>query len=87
MRIKPTDELAFDIPIKLPHQYFSNLFNAYTKSINKKYGQHGSLFERAFHRKCIGDEKYLKTAVLYVNTNAVKHGFVKRNKKVELEFI
>ena len=29
---------------------FSNLFNAYSKAINKGYNRTGSLFERPFHR-------------------------------------
>lgn len=33
---------------KLPSQCFSNLFNAYTKSINKAHGRTGALFERPF---------------------------------------
>lgn len=33
-----------------PHQSFSNLFNAYTKAINKGYNRHGALFERPFKR-------------------------------------
>jgi len=45
--------------LKLPHQYFSNLFNAYTKAINKRNKRHGSLFERPFKRKLIDDEDYL----------------------------
>ena len=60
---------------KPPHQYFSNLFNAYSKAINKRYGRHGSLFERPFKRKHIDDEDYLQTVVVYIHNNPVKHGF------------
>ena len=61
--------------LKLPHQYFSNLFNAYTKAINKRNNRHGSLFERPFKRKLIDDEDYLKQLALYIHNNPVHHGF------------
>jgi putative transposase len=61
--------------IKPPHQYFSNLFNAYTKAINKHYNRHGALFERPFKRKLIENEAYLKQVVIYIHNNPVHHGF------------
>lgn len=61
--------------LKPPHQYFSNLFNAYTKAFNKRNKRHGSLFERPFKRKLIEDEVYLKQLVLYIHNNPVHHGF------------
>ncbi len=63
--------------IKPPHQYFSNLFNAYTKAINKRFERHGSLFERPFKRKQINSEDYLKNVIVYIHNNPVHHGFVK----------
>lgn len=60
---------------KPPHQYFSNLFNAYTKSINKRFLRHGALFERPFRRKIINHEEYLKRVLLYIHNNPVHHGF------------
>lgn len=48
-----------------PHQYFSNLFNAYTKAFNKRFARHGNLFDRPFKRKAIGNEWYLKQVILY----------------------
>lgn len=58
-----------------PHQYFSNLFNAYTKGLNKTYGRHGNLFERPFKRKEIIDIEYFKTVVVYIHNNPVHHKF------------
>ncbi len=58
-----------------PHQYFSNLFNAYAKGFNKTYGRHGALFERPFKRKEITDIDYFKTVVVYIHNNPVHHGF------------
>ena len=56
-----------------PSQKFSNLFNAYTKAINKKYNRTGSLLEKPFKRIQIKDEDYLKTLVLYIHLNPEKH--------------
>jgi hypothetical protein len=61
--------------LKPPHQYFSNLFNAYSKALNKRNNRHGSLFERPFKRKLIDDETYFKNVVLYIHRNPVHHGF------------
>jgi putative transposase len=58
---------------KLPHQCFSNLFNAYTKSINKKYHRNSSLFQRSFKRKLIDNEAYFKNLIIYIHNNPVKH--------------
>jgi len=60
---------------KPPHQYFSNLFNAYSKAFNKRYKRHGALFERPFKRKLIEGEEYLKNVLLYIHNNPVHHGF------------
>lgn len=57
-----------------PSQYFSNLFNAYTKAINKKYARTGSLLEKPFKRIRISDEHYLKTLILYIHLNPENHG-------------
>jgi putative transposase len=63
------------IEAKPLHQYFSNLFNAYTKAFNKRYSRHGALFERPFKRKLIENEEYLKRVVVYIHNNPVHHGF------------
>ncbi len=60
---------------KSPHQYFSNLFNAYTKAFNKRFGLRGALFERTFKRKLIDSKEYLKQVILYIHKNPVHHGF------------
>ena len=61
--------------LKPPHQHFSNLFNAYTKAFNKKYGRTGSLFEKNFHRKEITNVEYLKKVIVYIHLNPVHHRF------------
>ena len=61
--------------IKPPHQYFSNLFNAYAKAFNIRFHRHGALFERPFKRKFIDNKRYLKNVLLYIHNNPVHHGF------------
>ncbi len=84
VRLKEENEI--DVPLDLtgfenlsglkpPHQYFSNLFNAYTKAINKRFNRHGALFERQFKRKLITHDEYLKQVILYIHNNPVHHGF------------
>jgi len=58
IRIKDINESDRNNNSKLPHQYFSNLFNAYTKAFNKFNDRHGALFERAFKRKRIDNLEY-----------------------------
>jgi hypothetical protein len=64
-----------DLKDKLISQAFSNLFNAYSKAINKAYSRTGSLFKDRFSRIKIHDEVYLKKVILYINSNPVHHGF------------
>ncbi|PZX11797.1 hypothetical protein LX69_03030 [Breznakibacter xylanolyticus] len=62
---------------KPPHQHFSNLFNAYSKAINKLYNTHGALFERPFQRKRIDNPDYLCNVVAKIHHNPVHYGFCK----------
>lgn len=81
VRIKSFEELSKSQEesglnkIIAPHQSFGNLFNAYTKAINKSYNRHGALFERPFKRKLIDNERYLQTVIKYIHFNPVNHGF------------
>ncbi|MBI4931081.1 MAG: transposase [Bacteroidetes bacterium] len=54
---------------------FKDFFISYAKSINKKYGRTGSLFQYKFKRKEIKDEMYLKKLILYIHQNPVAAGF------------
>jgi REP element-mobilizing transposase RayT len=56
-------------------QPFSNLFNAYTKAVNKWYDREGSLFKVRFKRERITDENYLRNVIIYTHLNPVKHRF------------
>ena len=77
VRVKDEEEItSLNLSgLKLPHQHFSNLFNAYTKAFNKRYSRHGNLFERPFKRKLIDNESYLKQLILYIHNNPVHHRF------------
>jgi len=64
----------FNISEQISH-LFGNCFNAYAKGINKRYHRMGSLFVTSIKRKIVSDKNYLKQLILYVNLNAVHHGF------------
>ena len=70
IKMKETKFLPQDIKL---HQSFSNLFNAYTKAINKKYNRRGSLFQEHLKRIEIKNTKYLQSLIVYVNTNSIHH--------------
>jgi hypothetical protein len=59
-----------------PSQQFSNLFNAYTKSINLGYGRMGNLFQRPFGRIQVTTDEYFAQLIHYIHFNPQKHGFV-----------
>ena len=77
VRIKTEAEVSStgDRPI-VPVRGFSNLFNAYTKAINKTYGRTGSLFEERFKRIPVQDDRYLRRLIFYIHYNPQKHGLV-----------
>ena len=54
-------------------QAISNLFNAYTKAINKKYSRRGSLFQKHPKKVELLDIEQLQNVILYVNTNSNHH--------------
>lgn len=60
-----------------PTQQFGNLFNAYAKAYNLKYGRSGGMFESPFRRLMINNEWYFKKLVYYIHYNPVHHGFCK----------
>ncbi|WP_179021947.1 transposase [Winogradskyella forsetii] len=64
--------------IEKPSQAFSNLMNAYTKAINKRYNRSGSLFQKPFKRIRIENEVYLLNLIVYVHLNPLKHNLKER---------
>ena len=77
VRIKPS-ALEITLPkTPTPGQSFSNLFNAYTKTINQHRHRTGSLFEHPFHRIPVTTDAYFLHLIAYIHRNPQKHGFVK----------
>ncbi|WP_417942641.1 transposase [Flavobacterium sp. RS13.1] len=76
LRIKDKITLPEKFKEKI-HLPFSNLFNSYSKSINKAYDRTGSLFQEHLQRNRIENENYLKQLIVYVHLNPVKHKFSK----------
>lgn len=72
--IKDENEIPEDLRKKKIFQHFANMFNSYTKSINKQYDRRGSLFQEHFGRKRITEEKYLRESLIYIHKNPKKHG-------------
>ncbi len=62
-------------------KHFSNLFNAYAKAINKRFGRTGSLFQERFRRIEITSDSYYTSLIGYIITNAVKHGFCNKSEE------
>ncbi len=57
-------------------QAFANMFNAYTKAINKAFGRTGGLFENPYRRIHIQTDAYFTRVIAYIHRNPQKHGFV-----------
>jgi len=57
---------------------FSNFFNGYSQAVNKQESRTGSLFQKAYRRKKIDSNEYLKKAILYIHLSPVEHGFVEK---------
>ena len=74
LRIKDYDELPEKYKNKV-HLPFSNLFNTYTKSINKAYDRTGSLFQEHLQKNRVSNEDYLRQLIIYIHLNPVKHKF------------
>ena len=74
VRIKEVTE--WDDPNIDLSKEFSNLFSSYAMSFNRHYNRRGSLFSQNYRRKAIENLTYLRTAVVYIHRNPMKHGLV-----------
>ena len=77
VRIKTVEELetlgVSETPRVLrPSQQFGNLFNAYTKTINKAHNRTGSLFQNPFGRAEVTSDAHLLWLVVYIHLNPQK---------------
>ena len=59
---------------QLMSKHFSNFFNAYAKYYNFSKKRRGTIFKRAFRRKLILDDDYLKQLICYIHQNPMKAG-------------
>ena len=71
----PENDFEFD---RFVMQQFSNFFNCYTKSFNKKFSRKGALFIDYLKRSLIENEEYLKNVILYIHQNPIHHKYVNR---------
>ncbi|WP_395066016.1 transposase [Flavobacterium sp.] len=74
IKIREKEELPEKYQEKI-HLPFSNLFNTYTKSINKAYDRSGSLFQEHPQRNRVENEEYLRQLIIYIHLNPLKHKF------------
>lgn len=75
VKIKPADEDSEEINYG---RKFGNFFAAYAQSFNRLYNRKGNLFSQNFRRKLISDMDYLRTVVVYIHRNPLKHGTVEQ---------
>ena len=61
---------------KIIGQTLSNMFNSFTKSINKQENRTGGLFEGKCQRKLIKNNEYLNALIAYIHYNPVKHNLL-----------
>ena len=59
-----------------PEYMFQHLFSAYTKYFNKKYKRQGNLMLNKFRRIKIHSELLMKSMIIYIHYNPVKHDLV-----------
>ena len=59
-------------------QQFSNFFNSYAKSFNRRFDRKGALFLNYVRRKPVESEKYFTALVAYIHRNPVHHGFCRQ---------
>ena len=77
VRIKSKAEITAQTSKDLqPSQQFSNLFNAYAKSINRAYQRTGSLFEHPFERIRVDSDAYFTQLIIYIHQNPQRHGLI-----------
>jgi REP element-mobilizing transposase RayT len=76
VRVKEVPEEEANAFSKQVSRSFANHFAAYAMAINKRYGREGSLFQKNFRRHEIDTDEYFEKIVLYIHTNARKHGLV-----------
>jgi REP element-mobilizing transposase RayT len=54
------------------------LLSSYTKSFNKRFNRHGSLFQEHSKAKPISDDRYLIYLLIYIHQNPIRSGLVEK---------
>ena len=62
-------------------ELFRRFFMSYSKSINIQQSRTGSLFQKNFRRKLIGNESYFTSMVYYIHNQLRHHGFINMDDK------
>ena len=75
IRIKDQDQIPDKLKGNLS-QPFSNLFNAYARTINQTYQRSGALFQHTFGRVEVKNDVQFLQVIAYIHRNPQKHGFV-----------
>jgi len=65
-------------PGKIYSREFKNFFISYSKAFNKYARRKGNLFSQNFKKKEIDSMEYLRSVILYIHQNPVKHGYVEK---------
>jgi len=76
VRLKPNAERSHKNKEMSPSQQFGNLFNAYSKAVNKAYERTGSLFEHPFERIEVMSRSHLFHLVPYIHRNPQTHRLI-----------
>ena len=71
--LSPTDQLSSYIV----SEQLRRCLLSHSKYINTVRDRTGSLFQKAFRRKHIADEEYLKMAITYIHHNPIHHHYCK----------
>ncbi len=75
LRPDQTQYLAGDASINtLLQNSFKRFFQSYAQSFNRENSRSGNLFRRPFRRVVIFNESYFTAIIIYIHTNAWKHG-------------
>lgn len=69
-----TPEITFS---ELIEQTFKRFFQSYALAFNKQHHRQGNLFYKPFKRIRIENDAQFTMALIYIHTNAAKHGLVK----------
>lgn len=73
--VKTKNIYKIDDPGRIYSKQFGNYFNSYAKSFNKFNRRKGSLFSQNFKKKEIDSMEYLRSVLIYIHQNPVRHGY------------